>query len=458
MADAAVLPSDARPELAEVAEQVAGWARDGEQVEAYVARSRQTQVKVFGGDVESLSSSESSGVGIRVVSGHRQGFAYAASLDPATIAEILEEARDNAGFGTVDPCLGMPEPDGVPPCRLDLYREDLATFPTAAKVDLALEVERLTRDADSRIRGVESADYGDVMMEAAIASSTGVRARARRTACSVSADALAGEAGDTQTGHGYSVGRHPDDLDVGKAATDAAMRATRLLGARKPASRHLTVIFEPAITASVVGLLAAAVSGMATLKGRSFLAGRLGDTVGAESLTLVDDPTNPQAWGASRYDAEGLASRRNVLLDGGVLRGFAHNTYTARRLGGASNGCALRGGYRSTPGTGARALTLTPGSLTPAEVLAQVGDGLLVQSVTGLHSGASITTGDLSVGVEGLMVRGGALAEPVREATIATSLARLLQSVVAVGADREWLPGGAAGMTLAVADVALSGA
>src|SRR5436305_7954095 len=102
-------------ELLVIAERVAAQAKDGEEVEAYVARTRDTEVKVFDGDVESLSSAETEGVGVRVVHEHRQGFAYAGSLDPDAVAEALDEARDNAAFGTEDPFLGLPEPDGVAP-------------------------------------------------------------------------------------------------------------------------------------------------------------------------------------------------------------------------------------------------------------------------------------------------------------------------------------------------------
>ncbi|MDQ3978579.1 MAG: TldD/PmbA family protein, partial [Actinomycetota bacterium] len=299
--------------LLDLAERVAGWAAQGEQVEAYVARGRHTSIKVFGGEVESLSSADSEGVGIRVVTGHRQGFAYAASLEEGVVAETFAEARDNASFGTVDPHLGLAEPDGVPVVELDLFRPELAEFPASAKVELALELERLTKAADPRIKGVESADYGDAVFEAAIASSMGIRALSSRTVCSLWASAMADDGTGTQTGGGYSVGRQPSDLDVAKAAEDAARRATRLLGARKPKSQRLTVLLEPPVTASLLGVLSGALSGMAALKGRSFLASRLRQPVAVPFLTLVDDPTNPEAYGAARYDAEGLASRRNVL-------------------------------------------------------------------------------------------------------------------------------------------------
>ncbi|TML63029.1 MAG: TldD/PmbA family protein [Actinobacteria bacterium] len=444
-------------ELLDLADRVASWARDGEQVEAYASRSRDTDVRVFEGDVESLSSSESEGIGVRVVAGGRQGFAYAGTLDPSVLEEVLGEARDNAAFGAVDDCYGLPVPDGVAVADLDLFRPELGQFPTARKVELALELERATRAADARVRGVETAEYGDGMSESAIVTSEGIRATARRTVCSLVAYAIAGEGSETQTGFGYSVARRPDDLDVAAAAGDAAERATRLLGARQPASRRLTVVLEPRVTASLLGIVAGAIGGDAVVKGRSMFVDRLGEAVAVGSLTLVDDPTTPEAYGATPYDAEGLATRRNVVIDGGVLRSFLHNAYTGRRAGAGSTGSAVRGGFKSTPGAGARALSLVPGDRSPEELVAAVGDGVVVQSVTGLHSGANPVSGDFSVGVEGLMVRDGALAEPVREATIASTLQRMLKDVVAIGSDLEWLPGGAAGVTVVIGDVTLSG-
>jgi PmbA protein len=444
--------------LLEIAERVAAWARAGEQVEAYVARTRDTDVRVFDGDVESLSSAQTEGVGVRLVAGRRQGFAYAGSLDEASLREALDDARDNAGFGTVDEFLGLPDPDGVAPPELDLFRPELAAFPAERKVELALQLERAVRAADPRVRGVETAAYGDASIDVAVASSAGVRATTRRTSCSLYAYAIAGEGAETQTGYGWSIGRAPDDLDVDRAATMAADRATRLLGATKPASRRVTVVLDPLVTSSFLGVLSGALSGESVLKGRSMFAGREGEEVAVRGVTLSDDPTNPDARGAGQYDAEGLATRRNVLIENGVLQGFVQNTYTGRRSGTASTGSAVRGGYKTAPGVGTRALSLVPGDRTQPELLADIGDGLLVLSVQGLHSGANPVSGDFSVGCEGLIVRDGAAAEPVREATIASTLPRMLLDVVGVGSDLEWLPGGAAGLSLAIRDVTLSGA
>ncbi|MDQ6796808.1 MAG: hypothetical protein M3011_02075, partial [Actinomycetota bacterium] len=184
-------------DLLALVERVAGWAGDGEAVEAYVARSHHTEVRAYEGEVESLSSAATEGVGIRVLAGGRQGFAYAASLDEAILAETLAEARDNATFATVDDFAGLAGPDGVAPADIDLWQDELADFSTADKVALAIEVERVTRSADPRIKGVETASYDDVSSEAAVASSEGIRVSTRRTVCSVYVDAMATDGDQT---------------------------------------------------------------------------------------------------------------------------------------------------------------------------------------------------------------------------------------------------------------------
>jgi PmbA protein len=117
----------------------------------------------------------------------------------------------------------------------------------------------------------------------------------------------------------------------------------------------------------------------------------------------------------------------------------------------------VRAGFKSAPGVGCRALSLVPGTASQDEIIASVGEGMLVQWVTGIHSGVNPISGDFSVGAEGILIRDGALAEPVREVTIASTIQRMLSTVVAVGADLEWLPGIAAGLTLAIGEISLSG-
>ncbi len=441
----------------DLARRVAEQATADEEVEVYVARGRETSIRIFDGAIEQLTSAESAGVGVRVISAKRQGFSYVGALDEAAATEALAAARDNASFATLDDHAGLASPDGIEPPTLELWSEELVSFPTADKVELAMELERRVRAGDARIRQVTSSDYVDGLGETAIATSGGIEASSRRTRCYLFVRALAGEGDDTQTGFGYSVGRAPGDLDPTRACADAVDRATRLLGAKKPKSARLTAVLDRRVTATLLGIISGTLSGEEVAKKRSLFEGRVGEQVAVAGLTLFDDPTNPLAYGASRHDAEGLACRRNCLIAGGELKGFLYNTYAASLSGTASTGSAVRGGFRTTPGVGARALSLLPGNHDQPEIISDVADGLLVQSITGVHSGVNRVSGDFSVGAEGLMIRDGELAEPVREVTVASTIQRMLQHIVAVGSDVEYLPGAAAGVTVAVEDVAMSG-
>jgi PmbA protein len=445
---------------------IAGEAKPGEQVEAYAARSQGVEVKVFGGEVESLASENAEGVGVRVVVGGRQGFAWAGSLDPDVVAETLVEARDNAGFGSPDEFLGLPGPDeAVEPgadrpsdrnARLDLWREGLLSTPADDKVALALELERAVMAADSRIRGVRTVSYGDGAGQMALCNSLGVEATSRRTVCSLSALTLAGEGVGTRTGYGFSIGREPAELDVAAAAAMAAERAVRLLGATQPESRRLPVVFDPLVASSILAVISGALNGESVLKGRSMFATRLGEAVAAPYLSIVDDPTDAAAFGAAGYDSEGVPTRPVRLIENGTLSRFLHNVQTGRRSGSGTTGSAVRSGYRSTPGVGPRALHFEPGPASPEELLRRADGGLFVQSITGLNSGASPVTGDFSVGADGLIIRDGALGEPVREVTVASTFQRMLLDLE-VGNDLQWLAGGAAGITILVPEMTMSG-
>ena len=449
-------------ELLDLVQSVVDRAGTDEGLEVYVARGHETEVRAYDGEIEQLATASSSGIGIRVVqrangAGNRVGFAWAGSLEPTVIDAALADARDNAEYATPDPYVDLAEPDGVPAAEIDLWHPEFGSVSTDVKIQMALDLERMVRHADPRVRQVASADYGDGSIEVAVASTNGIRATTRRTSAFLSVSAIAGEGADSQTGGGFSVGRAATELVPERAGADAVERAVRLLGAGKARSERCSVVFDPRVVSTILAVVSAALSGEAVVKGRSFFAGRIGEKVAAPEVTIVDDPTDARAYGAAAYDGEGLACRRNVLLEGGALRSFVYDTVAARRAGTVSTGSAVRGGFAGTPSAGCRALVLSPGELDQASILSVVGQGLFVQSITGVHSGVNPVSGDFSVGAEGMMIRTGVFAEPVREVTVASTLQRMLQSVLHIGSDLEWLPGVAAGQTLAIGDMQLSG-
>ena len=440
--------------LQQLADRIVAQAKPGEQIEAYVSRGGETSIRVYEGEVEHFVSAQSESVGIRVIANGRTGYAYAGTLDETVLHEVLAEARDNVQFGTPDEFAGLAEPDGVAIVKQELWNEELAAYPTEKKIELAKELERLTLAADKRVR-CDDSNYDDAHGETAFATTTGVAAYGRENGCYVSVGTLADDGDETQTGFGFSVGRSPHEFDLNRAAREAADRATRLLGAIKPQSKRTTVVLDPYVTAQFLRVLSGSFSGENVQKGRSFFAERLGEAVANPMITLIDDTTNPLAYSATELDGEGLAARRNVLIENGVLKTFLHSSYSARRGKTKSTGNAVRTG--GTPGVGCLAMQLAPGTASQEELIRNVDDGVLIQMVQGLHSGVNPISGDFSTGASGLLINNGEVGAPVREFTIASTLQKMLLDVVAIGGDVDWLPMAANGMTLVIRDVTLSG-
>jgi PmbA protein len=295
----------------------------------------------------------------------------------------------------------------------------------------------------------------------AVASTTGIRVSDAASRWSAMADVLATDGDETQESYAVRVGRALGDIGegdrvLGEVGREAADKALALLGAVQPPSLRVTVVLDPHVVGAFLGLIGATLVGDAVLKGRSPFADRVGDAIAAPTFVLVDDPTDLDNPAAHAHDGEGLAGRRNVLVDSGVLGGFLHSTWSARKAGTASTGSAVRD-HTTTPRSGAQALAIGLGTSTVAELLHDVGDGIWVESVSGLHSGTNTVSGDFSVGIAGRAIRAGELAEPIREATMASTLQRMLLDVVGIGDERLWLPGGTGAASLAIEGVSLGG-
>jgi PmbA protein len=377
----------------------------------------------------------------------RTGASSAGAFDEVSWREVLAEARENATFGTPDEYAGLAEPDGVAIVEQKLWDDDLAQFPTDKKIEIAKELERLVLAEDSRIR-IDDVNYSDGSTEEASATTLGIRSSSRSNSCYATVSVLVDDNGETQTGWAYALGDSPLVFDLPAAARKAAERATRLLGAVKPASKVTTVVLDPMVTAQFLGIIGSTLNGESVSKGRSIFADRIGELVASPLVTLVDDPTDSRSYYARETDGDGLAARRNVLLENGVLKMFVHDAYSARRMNTKSTGNA----------GGCVALQLTPGTKTQEELIAGISEGVLIDSVQGLHSGVNPVSGDFSTGASGLMIRDGKTAEPVREFTIASTLQRMLLDVKEIGCDLDWLPMRATGVSLVITGVTMSGA
>jgi PmbA protein len=426
--------------------------------EAYAARDSGREVRVHGGEVESLTAATQSGIGVRAWIGHRVGYAYGTDFSAAGIAAIAAGAAAAAAVADEDEFAAPPAPAEIEAIA-GLSEPGLAAASADRVAALALAVERTALDADPRIAGVEQAVYADSADRVAIASSAGVAGEYETSTCFAYLQALAEGDGSRETGLGFGLGRGPDDLDPEAIGREGAERALAMIGAAKPASRACPVVLDPTVAASFAALIGGGLGAGAVQRGRSPFAGRLGEELASAAFALHDDGRDPGGSASAPFDGEGVPRRRTALIEGGRLRAFLYDTYTANREGGASTGSASRAGYRSLPGVAASNLVVAPGELSFERLLARAGDGVYVTDVAGLHSGVNPVTGVFSVGASGRAIRDGALAEPVREFTIAGDLVSMLRSVSAAGSQARWVPFGGSVSTppLLIAEMAISG-
>jgi len=427
--------------------------------EAYASRDSGREVRVHGGEVESLTAATQSGIGVRAWIGGRVGYAFGTDLSEAGVSAIAARAAGAAAVADEDEFAAPPRPAEIEALP-GLSDPSVAAWSAADAAQLALTVERTALAADSRVAGVEQVVYADSAERVAVASSTGLAGEYESSDCFAYLQALADGDGGKETGLGFGLARGPAGLDPEAIGAEGAERATAMIGASKPSSRNCPVVLDPTVAASFAGLIGGALGASAVQRGRSPFAGRLGEELAGEALILHDDGRDPGGPASAPFDGEGVPRRRTALIEGGRLRAFLYDTYTANREGGASTGSAARHGYRSLPTVATSNLVVAAGSLSFAELLGTAGEAVYVTDVAGLHSGVNPVTGVFSVGASGHAIRAGELAEPLREFTIAGDLISMLGAVEAAGADPRWVPFGGSVLTppLLIAAMAVSGA
>jgi len=408
--------------------------------EAWVEEAVTRQIRVYEGNVESLTDAGSRGVGLRVFMDGRSGYAYGTDLSDGGVKELAGRAVETAGVADSDEFSGLPEKCGATPVD-GLRAAELADWTTERKIELAVEIERAARSHDG-VSQVEDTVYSDAEGAVAIANSRDFSASYEGTSTWAYASAFAGEGADLMTGLGVGLGRQPGDLDPKAIGDEAAQRSLTLVGARQGESGPRPVVLDAFVAASFVGFIGGMLSADAVQRGRSLFADREGEEVASPLFKLVDDGTDPEGPDSAPFDGEGSPRRTNGLIDDGRLLTFLFDARTARKADRRSTGSASRGSYRTPPGVGTSNLVLAPGDADLEELFRRAGDGLYVTDVAGLHSGVNPISGTFSVGATGRLIEGGELGRPVREMTIASDLVSMLKAVEAVGSVSRWVPFG----------------
>jgi PmbA protein len=462
--------------LRRLAEQAVEMARraGATDAEAVAFEGDEFSVHVRLGEVDELTESGSRALGLRVFfeaeGGQRTASTSTSDLSQDGIARLVSGAVELAKVTGVDPFAGLPDREAfgsLPVDELALYFEDIDSVPPAERIEIAKRCEAAALAADTRIQNSRGAGFDLSTSRRVMVNSRGFAGEYRRSYCAFSATPIAHDAsGAMQTGSWYSSARTPrlleDPEEIGRIAAE---RALRKLGARRVPTCQCAVVFPPEVSRGLMANLLHAADGDAIYRNASMFAGKLGEQVAGENITIVDDGTmvfdyllgdgsmlRAGGFGTSPFDGDGLATRRTVVVERGVLKELLLNTYTGRKLNMKSNGKASRG-LAGAPGIGGGNYFLEPGELTQEQIVGDVKQGLFVLSTMGF--GVNLVTGDYSQGASGLWIEDGELTHAVEEITIAGNLKEMFRNVSAIGSDLEFRGAGAVptvrieGMTVA---------
>ena len=431
-------------------------ARGLREAEVFVEDTRVESVSVSGGVVESSMSDRSRGTGIRVLRDGRIGFSYTSDLSPAGIDAAVERAVAASRHAEPDDSHRLPDPD-CPPDVEGNFDERVPAMSTDEKIALARRVEDATRAEDERVRATREAAYRDVDSSVLLGRAGGHRYGYRYTRAFAYTDLVAEEDGESQSGSFVDFAIGADGLDPEAIGREAARRAIRKLGGKPCGTGRPPLLLSPEVVDGLLEELGAIFYGENAHKGKSMLAGRVGERVASTKVRLSDDGRLPGGCNTEPIDAEGVATRETVLLEQGVLQGFLHDAFSARRFGTSSTGNSGRNSYSSAPETSASALCLSPTGESTADLFASVKEGLLIEEVMGLHTINPIS-GDFSLGATGRAVRGGTPEDAVSGIAIAGNVRDLLGAVVAVGDDLQLMSGGSRTSTILLEGLSISGA
>jgi len=407
-------------------------AKGADAAEVYVGSSRELNVTIRNGDVETVQEAATSGVGVRVFVGGRMAFSHCNEVAEPALDAAVSSAIAFARTTTADPSNVLPADSGV--TAVDgLYDPAIAGVPMDAKIDLAKAVEKLAM-RDPRITKSAGASYGEEDAEIFLANSNGLSKGYRSSGCGFGVSVVAVK-GDVQSPGGESCSRHlyADLLPAADVAARAAQNALELLEPRPLRTQRAAVIVDPDVARAILGGLVAAINGETVLQGASFLGVMLEQPIASGLLTLIDDGTRPKGLASRPFDGEGVPTQRRVIVDRGVLKGFMYNTIVAKRAGVKSTGNATRGGYASLPGIGPHNVSMAAGTTPPAEIVQATKAGLWLKDVTGY--GINPVNGNFSGGASGLWIENGKVVYPVRGLTIAGTAKAMLNGIDMVGRD-----------------------
>ena len=426
------------------------------EADVVIADGENLSVQVRLGAVDRLTKAKEKRLGLRVFVGKRSACTSTSDFSPESLRQLVSQTCSLAQAVVEDQMSGLPDPDQMAKEQPDLDLYDDTKLDTDKQIELAQRAEAAAMSIDGRISNSEGADFDSSSGRVVLANSHGFSGEYRSSSYSLAVSPVATDpaTGAMQRDSWYAVQRKFHKMDAPEAVgIEAARRTVRRLGARKVGTGRVPVVFDQEMAGSLLGNLCGAVSGYSVYKGTSFLIGQLGRSIAPGCVTVYDEGRMVGGLGSRPFDGEGLATRKNTVVEKGALKSYLLDTYSGKKLGLPSTGNASRS-VGESPSVGPTNFYLVPGEKTPDQIIGSVKNGLYVTELIGF--GVNMVTGDYSRGAAGFWIENGELAYPVEEITIAGNLKQMLMDIEIVGSDLVFR-GRIASPTLKIAEMMVAG-
>lgn len=413
-----------------------------EAAEAYLSEKENFSAMRNNGALEDYQSNHTRGLGFRGLVNGRMGYASTEALDEESIGQLIRGVIESATLCESDDEQPLYQGGGQVP-EVELYQPELDKVAPEAKLAKIEAMENACKAADSRyLNGYNMVETTRHTVR--IANSFGMDQTYTENFCDLYCGANVKEGDNVSTGGFVQISRDFDALDPDRLARDSVDQAVKGLNAEPVASGKYHVVFWNEALVSLLGVFSTVFSAETEQMGLSLLSGKLGETIAAPCVTLVDDPLRPDCLGSRPFDDEGVPSHQHMLVENGVFRTFLHNLKTARKAGVESTGNGSKADYSSPVRVAPSNLYFEPGALSFEELLSQVGDGIVITEVSGLHAGANPVSGDFSLLSKGYTLKDGKRDQPLERITVAGNFYELLKNIRAFASDLRF-PNGALG-------------
>ncbi len=430
------------------------YLKGGFEYEVFRQRIKKLKIEVSQEEIENLSTSEESGVGVRVLRDGKIGFAYTSDLREESVKDVVEKAMEMCQLQVPDRGNVFNKELKISEVESVFDKEGLEV-PLEEKVVMALGLERKAKEIDGRVKGVRKASLTEGLVEVELANSYGVRFGYEGTYYTSFISTLAQDGNDSSISWEFRGSRRLRNLDLEDMVKDAVFKSTSLLNPEPVQTKVMTVVFFRESFAMLLEAFASMFLGDSLVKGKTLLKDKVGESVGSELLTIVDDGVLEGGFETAPYDAEGVVRSRNVILERGVFKGFLHSLYTATLSGEEPTGNSQRGSYKSQPHSGITNLYLEAGKGSLEDLLSSEREVFLVLDLMGLHT-VDPVSGEFSLGASGVLYRDGKPLHAVRGVTVAGNVLDLWNKIVAVGGDLKFY-GNVGSPSVLVKDITVGG-